>query len=49
VELGLDDGAPYPAVWLRDYRPCRECAIPGSGQKLFGITELSADIRIAQQ
>ncbi|HTJ69695.1 MAG TPA: TauD/TfdA family dioxygenase [Actinospica sp.] len=30
----------YPAVWLRDNCPCPECAIPGSGQKLFGITDL---------
>jgi gamma-butyrobetaine dioxygenase len=30
----------YPAVWLRDNCPCTECAVPGSGQKLFGITDL---------
>jgi gamma-butyrobetaine dioxygenase len=31
----------YPAaVWLRDNCPCGQCAVPGSGQKLFGITDL---------
>ena len=30
----------YPAVWLRDNCPCTDCAVPGSGQKLFGITDL---------
>lgn len=30
----------YPAIWLRDNCPCGECAVPGSGQKLFGITDL---------
>ena len=30
----------YPAVWLRDNCPCTDCAMPGSGQKLFGITDL---------
>lgn len=29
-----------PAIWLRDNCPCEECAVPGSGQKLFGITDL---------
>jgi gamma-butyrobetaine dioxygenase len=39
-ELVLDDGARYPAIWLRDNCPCSDCAVPGSGQKLFGITDL---------
>ena len=39
-ELVLDDGARYPAIWLRDNCPCTDCAVPGSGQKLFGITDL---------
>jgi gamma-butyrobetaine dioxygenase len=39
-ELVLDDGARYPAIWLRDNCPCIDCAVPGSGQKLFGITDL---------
>jgi len=30
----------YPAAWLRDNCPCTDCAVPGSGQKLFGITDL---------
>jgi len=46
VELVIDD-ARFPAVWLRDNCPCAECAIAGSGQKLFGITDLPADTRIA--
>ena len=40
AELILDDGARYPAIWLRDNCPCPDCAVPGSGQKLFGITDL---------
>jgi gamma-butyrobetaine dioxygenase len=49
AELVLDDRddpnnlhaeARYPAIWLRDNCPCPECAVPGSGQKLFGITDL---------
>ncbi|WP_212531197.1 2-trimethylaminoethylphosphonate dioxygenase [Actinospica durhamensis] len=48
AELVLD-GARYPAVWLRDNCPCPACALPGSGQKLFGITDLPApaQLRIA--
>jgi gamma-butyrobetaine dioxygenase len=41
------DDARFPAVWLRDNCPCTQCAIPGSGQKLFGITDLPADLRLA--
>ena len=40
TELILADGARFPAVWLRDNCPCADCAVPGSGQKLFGITDL---------
>jgi gamma-butyrobetaine dioxygenase len=40
LELVLDDGARYPAIWLRDNCPCADCAVPGSGQKLFGVTDL---------
>jgi gamma-butyrobetaine dioxygenase len=38
----------YPAVWLRDNCFCTDCAVPGSGQKLFGITDLARpeEIRI---
>lgn len=46
LELVFDD-ARFPAVWLRDNCPCPLCAIPGSGQKLFGITDLPGDPRIA--
>jgi gamma-butyrobetaine dioxygenase len=38
LTLGADER--YPAVWLRDNCPCEECALPGSDQKLFGITDL---------
>ena len=40
AELILEDGARYPAIWLRDNCACTDCAVPGSGQKLFGITDL---------
>ena len=40
LDVILDDGARYPAIWLRDNCPCAGCAVPGSGQKLFGITDL---------
>jgi gamma-butyrobetaine dioxygenase len=46
--LVLDDGARYPAVWLRDNCPCAECALPESGQKLFGVTDLPADLDVAR-
>jgi len=39
-ELILSDGSRYPALWLRDNCPCTDCALPGSGQKLFTITDL---------
>lgn len=35
-----------PAIWLRDNCPCPECRDPGSGQKLFGITDLPADLAV---
>ena len=49
AELVLDD-VRYPAIWLRDNCPCPDCALPGSGQKLFGITDLPspADLRIVE-
>jgi|HubBroStandDraft_5_1064220.scaffolds.fasta_scaffold13555_2 gamma-butyrobetaine dioxygenase len=49
AELVLDDGARYPAIWLRDNCTCAGCVVPGSagsGQKLFGITDLPPDLRI---
>ncbi|MFE0463566.1 TauD/TfdA family dioxygenase [Kitasatospora sp. NPDC058965] len=33
--------------WLRDNCPCAECRDPRSGQKLFQITELAADLTVA--
>jgi gamma-butyrobetaine dioxygenase len=39
-ELILQDGGRYPAIWLRDNCSCTDCAVPGSGQKLFGVTDL---------
>jgi gamma-butyrobetaine dioxygenase len=41
------DGARYPALWLRDNCPCRECADLASGQKLFSITDLPEETSIA--
>lgn len=46
AELVLEDDARYPAVWLRDNCSCTDCSVPGSGQKLFGITNLPRDLRI---
>ncbi|HEV2634075.1 MAG TPA: TauD/TfdA family dioxygenase [Actinocrinis sp.] len=46
--LELDDGLCYPARWLRDNCPCPRCADPDSGQKLFSITDLPPDVRIAE-
>ena len=34
----------WPAVWLRDNCPCPDCRDPGSGQKLFQITDLPGDL-----
>ena len=46
--LVLQDGSRYPAVWLRDNCPCGACAVSGSGQKLFGVTDLPAELRVAR-
>jgi gamma-butyrobetaine dioxygenase len=43
----LVDVREWPAVWLRDNCSCRECRDPGSGQKLFQITDLPADLVVA--
>jgi gamma-butyrobetaine dioxygenase len=37
---GPRGGLRFPAVWLRDNCPGPECRDPGSGQKLFGITDI---------
>ncbi|WP_298800335.1 TauD/TfdA family dioxygenase [uncultured Pseudonocardia sp.] len=36
-----------PPVWLRDNCPCGACRDPGTGQKLFQITELPTDLAVA--
>ncbi|MDH6142048.1 gamma-butyrobetaine dioxygenase [Kitasatospora sp. GP30] len=36
-----------PAYWLRDNCPCADCRDPRSGQKLFQITDLPADLAVA--
>ncbi|AUG80223.1 gamma-butyrobetaine dioxygenase [Kitasatospora sp. MMS16-BH015] len=38
--------SPY---WLRDNCPCAECRDPRTGQKLFQITDLPADLAITEQ
>jgi gamma-butyrobetaine dioxygenase len=38
------DVARWPAIWLRDNCPCPDCRVPGSGQKLFQITELPDEL-----
>jgi gamma-butyrobetaine dioxygenase len=35
-----------PVIWLRDNCPCAECRDPRNGQKLFGITDLDADLTV---
>ena len=47
TELILSDEARYPAIWLRDNCPCADCALPGSGQKLFTITDLPRTAELA--
>jgi gamma-butyrobetaine dioxygenase len=42
----LDDGSRYHAVWLRDNCPCAACALPGSGQKLFSVTDVPAELTV---
>jgi hypothetical protein len=41
---GRPGGLRFPAVWLRDNCPCRECRDPRSGQKLFGVTDIPNDV-----
>ncbi|MGW1052712.1 2-trimethylaminoethylphosphonate dioxygenase [Streptomyces sp. NPDC002521] len=48
TELIRQDGTRFPALWLRDNCPCSRCQVPGSGQKLFDITDLAHDVVIAQ-
>ncbi|TQF03042.1 DUF971 domain-containing protein [Kitasatospora acidiphila] len=42
-----DPTAAGPAYWLRDNCPCADCRDPRSGQKLFQITDLPADLAVA--
>jgi gamma-butyrobetaine dioxygenase len=37
---------PFPAVWLRDNCRCPSCRDDRSGQKLFGIIDLSPDVAV---
>ena len=37
-----------PAVWLRANCPCGACRDPGSGQRLAAITDLPADVTVAE-
>jgi gamma-butyrobetaine dioxygenase len=43
-----DVDLPFPAVWLRDNCRCRSCRDDRSGQKLFGITDLSPDLAVSR-
>ncbi|SEP48857.1 2-trimethylaminoethylphosphonate dioxygenase [Amycolatopsis saalfeldensis] len=36
----------FPPIWLRDNCPCERCRDPRNGQKLFGITDLPADLTV---
>ena len=40
--------AGMPAIWLRDNCPCPLCRDPVSGQRLLHITDIPADIAIAE-
>jgi gamma-butyrobetaine dioxygenase len=37
-----------PAVWLRANCPCADCLDPGSGQRRAAITDLPADVTVAE-
>ncbi|HEY3747806.1 MAG TPA: TauD/TfdA family dioxygenase [Pseudonocardiaceae bacterium] len=38
-----------PAIWLRDNCHCPECRHPGSGQKLFGVTDLPEHLAVEDE
>lgn len=40
--------AGLPAVWLRDNCPCPLCRAPVSGQRLLHITDIPADVAVAE-
>jgi len=42
------DGRPlrFPAVWLRDNCPCRQCRDPGTGQRLIDVTGMPNGLAI---
>jgi gamma-butyrobetaine dioxygenase len=46
TNLPATDAITQPAIWLRDNCPCAECRDPRNGQKLFGITDLPADLAV---
>ena len=46
MDVAVDVGT-WPAVWLRDNCPCPQCRVPGSGQKLFQITDLPEDLVVS--
>ncbi|MEZ0090518.1 TauD/TfdA family dioxygenase [Streptacidiphilus sp. EB129] len=39
----------FPPVWLRDNCDCGECRDPATGQKLFQITDLPADLAVGSE
>ena len=38
-----------PPIWLRDNCHCPECRHPGSGQKLFGVTDLPEHLAVEDE
>lgn len=38
----------FPAIWLRDNCRCADCRHPGNGQRLYEITDIPAEIAIAE-
>lgn len=50
IAITWDDGvtAVFPAIWLRDNCLCANCRHPGNGQRVYEITDLPEDLRIAE-
>lgn len=47
ADLVTLDGLRFPTVWLRDNCACADCQDPLTHQKLFGITDLAADVAVS--
>ncbi len=49
IAITWSDGvaAMFPAIWLRDNCRCASCRHPGNGQRLYEITDIPENVRIA--